>query len=339
MSGADKIYIKDLRKEFAYGYVLPALFANAIYEGKYVLSTALGRPLIAKYLVETAKREKAAFVAHGCTAKGNDQVRLETSVRILSPKLKIIAPLREWNLASREDEVEYAKKNNIPIKASRNKIYSIDQNIWGVSVEGGSLEDLEKETAFNSYVFVKPLEKSLNKAVYVDIEFIKGVPCKINGKKMDLAGVIEELNKLGAQCGVGRTDLIEDRVVGIKSREVYEAPAAWILYTAHKEIENLTLDKETIALKEFISSKYAQLVYQGLWFSEPKKFLDAFIEKTQHKVSGVVGVKLYKGNIVIVKRSSPNALYNKGLATYGSDDKFDRRMSEGFIELFGLPYR
>ena len=338
-SGADKIYIKDLKKEFAYDYILPALCANAVYEGKYVLSTALGRPLIAKYLVEVAKKEKAAFVAHGSTAKGNDQVRLELSIRILSPRLKIIAPLREWDLASREDEIEYAKKNKIPIKASRSKIYSIDQNIWGVSIEGGNLEDLNKEPVLNSYVFVKPLKSSLNKEVYIDIEFLKGVPYKINSQKMDLVSIIEKLNKLGASCGIGRTDLIEDRVIGIKSREVYEAPAAWILHTAHRELESLTLDKETLALKEFISSKYAQLVYQGLWFSEAKKSLDAFIEKAQEKACGAIGLKLYKGNIVIVKRSSPYALYAKKLATYGKDDKFDRNLSEGFIKLFGLPYR
>ena len=338
-SGADKVYIKDLKKEFAYDYILSALCANAVYEGKYVLSTALGRPLIAKHLVEVAKKEKAGFVAHGCTAKGNDQVRLELSIKILSPGLKIIAPLREWDLISREDEIAYARKNKIPIKASKNKIYSIDQNIWGVSVEGGSLEDLDKEPALNSYVFVKPLGMSINKEVYVDIEFIKGVPCKINGRKMDLVSIIEKLNKLGAQCGVGRTDLIEDRVIGIKSREVYEAPAAWILHTAHRELESLTLDKETLALKELISLKYAQLVYQGLWFSGLRESLDAFVNKTQDRVTGVIGFKMYKGNVIIVKRDSSYALYNKKFATYGDNDKFDRSLSRGFIKLFGMPYR
>jgi len=239
-SGADKIYVKDLRKEFAYQYILPALKAGACYEGKYLLATALGRPLIAKYMVDIAKKEGAKFVSHGCSAKGNDQVRLDVSVNILNPKLKIIAPLREWNLTSREKEIDYAKKYKIPIKISKNRIYSIDKNIWGISVEGGSLEDLEKKVPEDSYYLTRPIKDADDKAINVDIEFGKGVPFKLNGKRMVFVKMIEKLNAIGAKCGIGRTDLIEDRTVGIKSREIYEAPAAWILHTAHKELETLT---------------------------------------------------------------------------------------------------
>ncbi len=338
-SGIRKIYIKDLRKEFADQYVLPCLKAGACYEGKYLLSTALGRPLIAKYLVDVAKGENAGFVAHGCTAKGNDQVRFEVSINILNPKLKIIAPLREWNLNSRQEEIKYAKYHKIPVKISKNKSYSIDKNIWGVSVEAGLLEDLGKEPPLNSYITVKPVKKALNKEVYVDIEFRKGVPIKLNGKKMDLVNLIEKLNRTGASCGIGRTDLIEDRVVGIKSREIYEAPAAWILYTAHRELENMTLDRETFYFKELVSLKYAQLIYQGLGASKLKQAFDSFVDETQKCVSGNISLKLYKGNIIIVKRNSPFSLYKKKLATYGKDDEFDRDAAQGFIKLWGMPYR
>lgn len=338
-SGASKIYIKDLKKEFADEYILPALQANAIYEGKYVLSTALGRPLIAKHLVEVAKKEKADFVAHGCTGKGNDQVRFETTTAILAPALRTIAPLREWELTSREEEIEYAKEHNIPIKATKEKVYSIDKNIWGVSVEGGSLEDLDKEPPENSYYFVKPPKKAINKEVNIGITFKQGVPIALNGKAMDLVTLIDKLNIIGGSCAVGRTDAIEDRVIGIKSREIYEAPAAWILYTAHRELEALTLDRETIFFKELISLKYSQLVYQGLWFTKLKQALDSFIVSTQKYVTGKIGLKLYKGNILITKRSSPNSHYKKEFATYGEGDKFDRTQAEGFIKLWAMPHQ
>lgn len=337
--GAEQVYIKDLRKEFAYEYILPALKAGACYENKYLLSTALGRPLIAKHLVEIAKKEKARFVAHGCTAKGNDQVRFEISINILNDSLKVIAPLREWELTSREEEINYAKKNKLPVKATKERLYSIDRNIWGTSIEAGVLEDLERAPPPNSYVFIKPLEEASNREIAVEITFERGVPTKINGQQMDLVEIIERLNRIGAASGVGRTDLIEDRVVGIKSREVYEAPAAWILYTAHRELENLTLDRETLLFKEHVASKYAQLVYQGLWFTSLRKSLDAFVEETQRVVTGTVGLKLYKGNIMVVKRSSPYALYKKELATYGDEDMFDGKSAQGFIKLWGLPYK
>ncbi len=338
-SGASKIYIKDLRQEFAKDYILKWLKADALYEGKYVLSTSLGRPLIARHLVEIAKKEKAEFVAHGCTGKGNDQVRFEATCAILAPGVKTIAPLREWELSSREEEIEYAKKHNIPITATKEKLYSIDKNIWGVSVEGGVLEDLTNEPPQNSYYFVKPLNKTLNKEVYVEIDFDCGVPVKLNGKTLEPVSLIEKLNKIGAAAGVGRSDCIEDRVVGIKSREIYEAPAAWILYTAHKELEAVTLDKETIAFKEIVGQKYSQLVYQGLWFTGLRQAFDAFIDETQKYVTGKIVLKLYKGNIIVAKRISKNSLYKKAFATYGEGDKFDRTMAEGFIKILAMPYQ
>mgnify|MGYP000495216352 CR=1 FL=1 len=338
-SGASKIYIKDLRKEFAHDYILPALKASACYEGKYLLSTALGRPLIAKYLVDVAAKEGASFVAHGCTAKGNDQVRFEVSIKILGPKLKVIAPLREWELKSRSDEIAYAKKHKIPIKTTKEKPYSIDKNIWGISIEGGVLEDLQGIIPDNSYVSIKPPHKARSKEVTVTIKFLKGVPVGLNGKRLGFVELIERLNTIGASCGIGRTDLVEDRLVGIKSREVYEAPAAWILYTAHRELESLTLDRETIFFKEIVALKYAQTVYQGLWFSSLKKALDAFVEESQRTVTGEVTLGLFKGNIIVKKRKSLVSLYKKELATYGKEDKFERSLAEGFIRLFGLPYK
>jgi len=339
LSGAEKIYIKDLREEFAKEYILPALKANACYEEKYLLSTALGRPLIAKYLVEIAKKEKASFIAHGCSGKGNDQIRFEVSINILAPHLKIIAPLREWDLTSREEEIAYALKHKLPIKATKESPYSVDKNIWGVSLEAGELEDLEVEVPRNSYFLTKPLKETEDKEVYLEIEFERGEPVRLNGKKKTLVSLIEELNKIGAKAGVGRTDLIEDRVVGIKSREIYEAPGGWILHFAHRELENLTLDRETLAFKDFVGKKYAQLVYQGLWYIPLKKALDAFIEETQRFVRGIIGIKLYKGNILIVRRKAVHSLYKKELATYGEEDKFNKNLAEGFIRLWSLPYQ
>ncbi|UCG34667.1 MAG: argininosuccinate synthase [Candidatus Omnitrophota bacterium] len=337
-SGASKIYIKDLRWEFAKQFVLPSLKANAVYEGKYVLSTALGRPLIAKYLVEVAKKEKANVIAHGCTAKGNDQVRFDTTVKILNPRIKIVAPLREWHLTSRESELEYAKSKKLPITATKEKIYSIDKNIWGVSIEAGILENLNNEPKDDAYFMTQSLLKAPNKPEYINITFEKGIPAALNNKKMDLVSLIEKLNQIGGRHGIGRTDLIEDRTVGIKSREVYEAPAAWVLIAAHKELESLVLDKETLYFKEIVGLKYAQLVYQGLWFSKLRESLDAVVQNTQEPVSGKITLKLYKGNIIIAKRNSKNSLYKKELATYGKKDKFDKTSAEGFINIFSMPF-
>ncbi|MBI4844964.1 MAG: argininosuccinate synthase [Candidatus Omnitrophica bacterium] len=338
-SGVSKIYVEDLRKEFVQEYIFPALKANALYESRYVLSTALGRPLIAKYLVDIAHKEKALFVAHGCTGKGNDQVRIDTTVKILDPKLKIIAPVREWDLTSRESEIEYAKKNKLPISISKEKIYSIDQNIWGISIEGGMMEDLNNAPDEAAYVLTKNVDETPNKADYVDIEFYKGVPVRINGKKAEGLKIIGILEELGGKHGIGRTDLVEDRTVGIKSREIYEAPAAWILIRAHQELESMTLDKETLSFKEIAALRYSQLVYQGLWFSRLLRSLQAFIEMTQEKVTGSVKLKLYKGNVTVASRVSKYSLYKKHLATYGEEDQFDRKDAKGFIEIFSLPYR
>jgi argininosuccinate synthase len=337
-SGISNIYIKDLRKEFARDYIIPSLLAGAVYQEKYLLSTALGRPLIAKYLVEVAENEGAAFVAHGCTAKGNDQVRLDVGVKSLNSRLKIIAPLREWALTSRDSEIEYAKKNKIPIEATSEKIYSIDKNIWGVSIEAGILEDLNNEPKEDPYIFTQSLEKAPNKPEYVCITFNKGKPVALNGKKLEFISLIEALNAIGGKHCIGRTDLIEDRMIGIKSREVYEAPAAWILHTAHRELEALTLDKEALYFKDIVSLKYAQLVYQGLWFTPLKNSLDAFVRETQKFVSGEITLKLYKGNCLIAKRFSKNALYKKTLATYGENDSFNREWSQGFINIWSMPF-
>ncbi len=338
-SGVKKIYIKDLRKEFAQEYILPALQANAVYESKYVLSTALGRPLIAKYLVDIAHKEKAAYVAHGCTGKGNDQVRIDTTVKILDPKLKIIAPLREWELTSRESEIAYARKKKIPITVTKKKIYSIDQNIWGISIEGGQMEDLINPPDEKAYVLTKGPDKTPNKPEYVDIEFAKGVPVKINGRKMDFLKIIEVLSKAGGRHGIGRTDLVEDRTVGIKSREVYEAPAAWILLRAHEELESVVLDRDTRGFKDITALKYSQLAYQGLWFSRLRLSLAEFVSKTQEKATGSIKLRLFKGGISVAARKSKYALYRKELATYGEEDQYDRTDAKGFIEIFSLPYR
>jgi len=333
-----KLYIKDLRKEFANEYILSSLKAGALYQGKYLLSTALGRPLIAKHLVGVAKKEKASYIAHGCSAKGNDQVRFEIAVKALNPKLGVIAPLRQWQLTSRESEIAYAKSKKIPIETTKKKIYSIDKNIWGVSIEAGILENLANEPKEDAFILTQGLKKAPSAAQYINIEFVKGKPVKLNGDAFDLVSLIEKLNKIGGKHCIGRTDLIEDRTVGIKSREVYEAPAAWILYTAHRELESLVLDKETLYFKELVALKYAQLVYQGLWFSHFRQSLDKFVDSTQSKVSGKITLKLYKGNIIICKRKSENSLYKEELATYGKKDKFDRNWAQGFITIWGMPF-
>ncbi|MFH1771339.1 MAG: argininosuccinate synthase [Candidatus Omnitrophota bacterium] len=337
-SGADKIHILDLQEEFCREYVLTALKANAVYQGGYLLSTALGRPLIAKYLVEVARKENACYVAHGCTGKGNDQVRIELAVKTLNPKLKIIAPLREWELTSRDSEVEYAKLNKIPISATHKKIYSIDKNLWGISIEAGPLEDLESEPRKDSFILTRRPEDSVSSPQNIEIEFKCGVPVKLNKKPYSLVTIIKALNKIGARHSIGRTDMVEDRIVGIKSREIYEAPAAWMLYTAHKELESLVLDREVRCFKEFVSSYYARVVYQGLWFTPIKQSLDSFIEKTQDFVSGRITLKLFKGKVSVVKRSSPNSLYKIKLATYSKKDEFPRNWADGFINIWSMPF-
>jgi argininosuccinate synthase len=338
-AGACKVYIKDLQKEFVEDFILPALKANAIYEGKYLLATALGRPLIAKYLVEIAHKEKAQAVAHGCTGKGNDQVRFEVTVGILDPNLEIVAPVREWEFKSREDEIEYAKSFAIPIDVTKKKPYSIDRNIWGISIEAGILEDLEQEPPEDAYLITKSPTSLPTFAKYVDIYFEKGVPKKINGKSKKMKDLINELNDVGGVFGVGRTDLVENRLVGIKSREIYEAPAATILHIAHKELEALVLDRELAHFKEIISLKYAEMVYYGLWYSQLKASLDSFVNTTQKHVSGTIKLKLFKGSCVAVGRKSAHSLYRKELSTYGKEDKFDQKLADGFIKIWAMPYK
>ncbi|HAH21960.1 MAG: argininosuccinate synthase [Omnitrophica WOR_2 bacterium GWF2_43_52] len=339
VGGASKVYIKDLRKEFVDDFIFPSLKANAIYEGKYLLATALGRPLIAKYLVQVAHKEKASAIAHGCTGKGNDQVRFEVTAKILDPALEIIAPVRIWEFKSREEEIEYALAKKIPIDVTKKKSYSLDKNLWGVSIESGVLEDPWVEPPEDCYQWTNPPEDAPKKAVYVEIEFEKGIPKKINGKSYDALTLIDILCNLGSTHGIGRSDMIENRLVGIKSREIYEAPAGTILHYAHRELEALVLDRETAHYKEGVSLKYAELIYYGLWYSKLRIALDKFIEETQNNVSGTVRLKLYKGSCNVVGRKSPHSLYREELATYSAKDRFDQKLSEGFIRIFGMPHQ
>ena len=337
-AGALKTYITDLKQEFAKDFIIPALWAHARYEGKYPLATALGRPLIAKHLAEIAKKEGAEFVAHGCTGKGNDQVRLEVGVRTLNPDLKIIAPLREWEFKTREEEIEYAKDREIPVDVTKASPYSIDKNIWGIAIEAGILEDAWVEPPEDAYVMTKACSKTPKKPRYLVIEFVKGVPVKVNGKHMPLVPLIEYLNKVAGDYGVGRFDMIENRLVGIKSREIYEAPAAEVLLKAHEELEGFVMDREFVHYKRLLSEKYAQLAYFGLWFSPLKLALDEFFKSNQHRVTGKVRIKLDRGHAVCVGRESKNSLYSKKLATYSKGDAFDRKASVGFMKIWGLPY-
>ena len=338
IGGAVKVYIKDLRKEFVEDFIFPALKAHAVYEGKYLLATALGRPLIAKYLVEVAHKEKAGAIAHGCTGKGNDQVRFEVTAQILDPALEIIAPVRIWEFKSREEEIEYALKKKIPIDVTKKKLYSLDKNLWGVSIESGALEDPWAQPPEDCYQWTNSPEEAPAKPAYIEIEFEKGIPKKINGASYKALELIDRLCTLGSLHGIGRSDMIENRLVGIKSREIYEAPAGTILYTAHKELEALVLDRELAHYKEGVSLKYSELIYYGIWYSKLRLALDKFIEETQKKVSGIVRLKLYKGNCTVVGRKSPYSLYQKKLATYSKGDIFDQKLSEGFIRIFGMPF-
>jgi argininosuccinate synthase len=338
-AGASLVYKKDLQDEFIKDFIIPALKAGAVYEGKYLLATALGRPLIAKYLVQIAHKEKANAVAHGCTGKGNDQVRFEVTVAILDPKLEIIAPVRVWEFKSREEEIEYAQMYDIPVDVTKKRPYSIDRNLWGTSIEAGVLENLEQEPPEEAYLITKSPTGTSTYPKYIEIYFEKGVPRKIDGKSYKLKTLINHLNETGGLYGVGRTDLVENRLVGIKSREIYEAPAATILFTAHRELESLVLDRELAHFKEIVSLKYSELVYYGLWYSPLKEALDSFINSTQRHVTGSVRLKLFKGSCVAIGRKSPHSLYKKELSTYGKEDKFNQKLAEGFIKIWGMPYK
>jgi len=335
-AGAIKTIILDGKTEFANEYILPALKANALYEGKYPLSTSLGRPLIAKKLVEVAKDEGAAAIAHGCTGKGNDQVRLEVGIRSLAPELEIIGVIRDWGM-SREEEIQYAEEHGIPVSVNKDNPFSIDANIWGRSCEGGVLEDAGVEPPEAAYSLTKAIAETPDEPEYVDIEFEQGCPVKLNGQAMDLVTLIEYLNEIGGKHGVGRIDHIESRLVGIKSREVYENPAALILINAHKELEYFTLPREVTEFKAIIDQRFAQMVYDGLWFSPLTAALQAFVEATQCHVTGKIRVKLHKGSHTVVGRWSDYSLYQQGLATYTKANMFDHHAAVGFIKLWGLP--
>jgi len=337
-TGASKVYVLDLQREFAVSYVFPALRAGAIYENKYLLATALSRPLIAKHQVQIAHKEKATAVAHGCSGKGNDQVRFETTIRIIDPKLEQIAPLRLWEFKTREQEIDYAKKYNIPINITKKNPYSIDKNLYGRSIECGVLEDPWTEPPEGIYEMTTAPQKAPQKLTYINVEFYRGTPIKINGKEYQPVNLIQKLNALGGKNGVGRVDMVENRLVGIKSREIYENPAGTILFAAHQELESLVLDRETLHHKLSIAQKYAELTYYGLWETPLRYQLDEHIKKTQVNVTGTIRLKLYKGNCTVVGRKSKYSRYKEELATYGEKDIFDEKLAEGFIKLWGMPY-
>ncbi|MBK8911225.1 MAG: argininosuccinate synthase [Chlorobi bacterium] len=338
-SGASAAHILNLAPEFVAGYVFPALKAGALYEGLYPMATALGRPLLAKALVEIALREGCDAVAHGCTGKGNDQVRFEASVAALAPQLKVMAPLREWEFGSREEEIAYCEQHGIPVAATRENPYSIDENLWGTSIECGVLEDPKVAPPADAFQRTCSPQQAPDQPTTVTIEFSKGIPVALDGVPMDGVMLIDALNQLGGDNGVGRIDMVENRLVGIKSREIYEAPAAVILHRAHEELERLTLDRETAHYKRKIAHDYANLIYNGQWFTPLREALDAFIGQTQEVVNGWVTLSLYKGTITTEARWSPNSLYDPELATYTSADTFDHKASAGFINVFALPMR
>ncbi|MDI6600919.1 MAG: argininosuccinate synthase [Thermoanaerobacteraceae bacterium] len=338
-SGASKVYIIDAKEEFVTDYIYSTLKAGAIYENEYLLGTSFARPLIAKKLVEVAHKEGATTIAHGATGKGNDQVRFEVSIKALDPDLKIIAPWRIWELKSREDEIDYATKKGVKVTATKDKIYSMDKNLWHLSHEGGDLEDPWNEHNPDMYEMTAKLDETPDEPEYVVMEFEKGIPVSVNGKKYSPVGLIEKLNEIGGKHGVGIVDLVENRLVGMKSRGVYETPGGTLLYKAHEALEHLCLDKDTYRFKGYVAQKYAEMVYNGLWFSSLKKALDAFVDKTQESVTGMVKLKLYKGNVILAGSYSPYSLYNKDYVTFGEDEVYNQRDADGFINLFGLPLK
>ncbi len=339
-TGASKLYIEDLNKEFVEDYIYPTLKAGAVYEGMYLLGTSFARPLIAKRIVEIAKAEGADAICHGCTGKGNDQVRFELAIKAFAPEMEIIAPWRVWEFKSREDEIEYAIKKNIPLKITRETNYSKDKNLWHLSHEGLDLEDPANEPKYEEILEmgVTP-ESAPDKATYITIGFEKGVPTTLNGEKLDGPAMVKALNKVGGENGIGIADMVENRLVGMKSRGVYETPGGTILYKAHEMLEQLCLDKETQHLKSQLSVKFSELVYNGQWFTTCREALSAFVDKTQETVTGEVKLKLYKGNIIGAGMKSPYSLYSEEMATFDEDDCYDQMDSQGFINLFGLPLK
>ncbi len=338
-SGASKVYIEDITKEFIEDYVWPVLKAGAVYEGKYLLGTSFARPVIAKKLVEIAIKEGADAIAHGATGKGNDQVRFELTVKALAPHLKIIAPWRLWDIRSREDAIEYAQAHDIAIPVTKKRPYSMDRNIWHLSHEGADLEDPWNEPKDDVYMVTQTPEQAPDKATYVEIDFEQGVPVAVDGEKMGAIELLTKLNEVGAQNGVGITDIVENRLVGMKSRGVYENPGGSILYYAHRELEYLCLDRATMHYKEQMAVRYGELVYDGMWFSPLKEAMDAFVNSTQETVTGTVRLKLYKGNIMSAGAKSPFSMYHEGFVTFGRDEVYNQKDAEGFINLFGLPLK
>ncbi|HEX6822835.1 MAG TPA: argininosuccinate synthase [Candidatus Sulfotelmatobacter sp.] len=338
-TGASKVIVEDLREEFLTGYVFPALKAGAVYEHKYLLGTSLARPVIAKHQVEVALRESATAVAHGCTGKGNDQVRFELTYQALAPELKIIAPWREWTLKSREDCLDYAEQHGIPVAASREKIHSRDRNLWHISHEGGELEDAANGPLPTTWQITRSPKDAPDQEEEVRIGFAQGVPTSVNGMEMDPISLLELLNEIGARNAVGRIDLVENRFVGIKSRGCYETPGGTLLITAHRELEALCLERDVAHYKQHIGLKYAELVYFGLWFTPLREALDAFVNETQKNMTGTVTLSLYKGNVSIVSRESEHSLYRTDLSSFTMDDSYDQKDAAGFIRILGLPSR
>ncbi len=337
-TGASKIYIEDLTEEFITDYIYPTLKAGAVYEGKYLLGTSFARPIIAKRLVEIAEKEGATAICHGATGKGNDQVRFELSIKALAPHLKIIAPWRIWDIRSREDAIDYATARNIPIPVSKSENYSRDRNIWHLSHEGSELEDPANEPLYDRLLqlSVSP-EKAPDKPTYVEIEFEQGIPVKVNGNAMSPIELLTYLNKIGGENGIGTIDIVENRLVGMKSRGVYETPGGTILYAAHENLESITIDRDTAHFKNLISQRFAELVYYGQWFTPLREALSAFVDSTQRYVTGKVRLKLYKGNIIPAGVESPYSLFSEELCTFGEDEVYNQKDAEGFINLFGLP--
>jgi argininosuccinate synthase len=338
-TGASKVIVEDLREEFLTGYVFPALKAGAVYEHKYLLGTSLARPVIAKHQVEVALREGADAVAHGCTGKGNDQVRFELAYQAIAPELKVIAPWREWDLKSREDCLDYAEKRGIPVEASRQKIHSRDRNLWHISHEGGELEDAGNAPFPSTWQLTKSPQEAPDREEQVEIGFEEGVPFSVNGLPMDPVSLVELLNEIGGRNAIGRIDLVENRFVGIKSRGCYETPGGTLLLTAHRELEALCLDRDLMHYKQHVGLKYAELAYFGLWFTPLREALDAFVESTQKNVTGKIALSLYKGNIAVASRKSDYSLYRTDLSSFTMGDSYDQKDAAGFIRILGLPSR
>ncbi len=338
-SGASKCYIEDLRLEFLTDYVFPTMQAGAVYERKYLLGTSMARPLIAKRMVEVAEIEGADAVAHGATGKGNDQVRFELTVMALNPRLRIIAPWREWDIRSRKDALDYAAEHHVPVTATEKSIYSRDRNLFHMSHEGGLLEDPWNEPEEVMYTLTTAPENAPDEPEYVEIDLRAGIPVRVNGVARGPLGVMEELNRLGAKHAIGRVDLVENRLVGMKSHGVYETPGGTLLNEAHAAIEQLCLDKETLHFKQMVGLRYAELVYNGQWFTPLREALDGFVKVTETNITGTVRFKLYKGNAILVGRKSPNSLYREDYVTFMEDDVYNQKDAEGFIKLFGLPLK